>query len=313
MLESISKELLVGRNGTSYRDFRATLTPKHGVVLTQFFAGYVAIALTAAALIASDVYYPHFFAIKGLVGGIVIGYGLAYLSLFFHEAVHFNLARDRKTNDLIAQLFIGTFLGQSIKNYREIHFDHHRFLGQANDPERTYFDSLTLRFVLESLFLMRAVRFVFLRGRVLAKKQDDRSAFRGNVALVVGVFFHLTILVGSYYLGLWSFGLAWGLGMLSFFPFFASIRQVLEHRPNAENSTESVSGIATNRIFGTGLFVSTFGAAGFNRHLLHHWEPQISCTRLGELEEFLAETPALASMEANSSTYGKTFADLFKI
>jgi len=35
---------------------------------------------------------------------------------------------------------------------------------------------------------------------------------------------------------------------------------------------------APDRLFGDDFFSCTFGGAGFNRHLLHHWEPQISYT-----------------------------------
>ena len=35
---------------------------------------------------------------------------------------------------------------------------------------------------------------------------------------------------------------------------------------------------------GDGPLASTLGGAGFNRHLLHHWEPKISYTRFRELE-----------------------------
>ena len=53
---------------------------------------------------------------------------------------------------------------------------------------------------------------------------------------------------------------------------FATLRQLLEHRP----APGQIAGAAVTRMFGTDLFSRTFGGAGFNRHLLHHIEPQVS-------------------------------------
>jgi fatty acid desaturase len=103
---------------------------------------------------------------------------------------------------------------------------------------------------------------------------------------------------------------AWTIAVVIVFPFLAAIRQLLEHRseqakPEVDYSV--VSHGAVNRMFGSGLVASTFGGAGFNRHMLHHWEPQISCTRLGDLERFLRETPAANIVEQGTTSYGSTF------
>jgi hypothetical protein len=55
---------------------------------------------------------------------------------------------------------------------------------------------------------------------------------------------------------------------------------------------------------------STLGGAGFDRHLLHHWDPQVSYTRLPELERFLLNTKASAALSAKES-YISTFKRLF--
>lgn len=64
---------------------------------------------------------------------------------------------------------------------------------------------------------------------------------------------------------------------------------------------------AVNRLFGDGPLASTLGGAGFNRHLLHHWEPQISYTRLRELEVYLLRTDAAEGVRMRQSTYLETF------
>ena len=74
-------------------------------------------------------------------------------------------------------------------------------------------------------------------------------------------------------------------------PFFVSLRQTLEHRdedahPGSDYTRVDHGGDA-NRLFGDGPVANTLGSAGFNRHALHHWEPQVSLHRLRELERYL--------------------------
>jgi hypothetical protein len=91
-------------------------------------------------------------------------------------------------------------------------------------------------------------------------------------------------------------------------------RQILEHRTHDANSDLDYHKIdqgASHRMFGSGFFASTFGAAGFNRHLLHHWDPQVSYTRLKDLEMFLKETSLNEELEKSKTTYLRTFLLLF--
>jgi hypothetical protein len=70
---------------------------------------------------------------------------------------------------------------------------------------------------------------------------------------------------------------------------------------------------AFTRLFKGGIFANTFGGAGFNRHLLHHWEPQVSYTNLPELEAFLETTAMRHIMQQRRTTYRETFCRLFSI
>ena len=66
-------------------------------------------------------------------------------------------------------------------------------------------------------------------------------------------------------------------------------------------------------MFGDGLIASTFGGAGFNRHMLHHWEAQISYTRLKDLEKFLLDTEASDIIKTNLPGYFQIFCRLFSL
>jgi hypothetical protein len=98
------------------------------------------------------------------------------------------------------------------------------------------------------------------------------------------------------------------------FPFFGSLRQLLEHRDDAAPSTidfQTQSHGAYTRLFGDDVFSATFGGAGFNRHLLHHWEPQVSYTNLPELEAFLQGTELKRVMDLRRTTYFEIFRRLW--
>lgn len=97
------------------------------------------------------------------------------------------------------------------------------------------------------------------------------------------------------------------------FPLFGALRQLLEHRnegidPAIDFQTQDHG--AYTRMF-SGPLSKTFGGAGFNRHLLHHWEPQVSYTNLPELEAFLEGTELRRVMASRRSTYFRTFRRLW--
>ena len=244
---------------------------------------------------------------------MAIGFWIAFLQLFLHEAAHWNLHPDRRTNDLLTDLFVSGPVGMDVARYRPIHWDHHRFLGSPDDTEISYFDPLDVRFLVESLLGIKALRVLRHRARVQAEKQVPTSR-RTRLVLAYGVVLNgalLLLLAGS---GYWPVALAWVPAVVVFFPFFGALRQLLEHRDEYASDdadyTEVVHG-AIHRLFGDGMLASTLGGAGFNRHLLHHWDPQLSCTRLRELERFLLTTDARAYLEDHSTTYARTFRTLF--
>jgi fatty acid desaturase len=291
-----------------YRDFRRSLTPDFARIRRDIALGYAALA--ALLLCVSQV--PG--AIAGLaaatLGAVAVGYGIAYLQLFIHEAAHYNLAADRKTNDRMANALICWQVGTDIATYRRTHAKHHQHLGQKGDTEISYTRPLTLRFVVEMVTAIHALRvFLDRRGRVAPSARTKAS----SAPLVTGAAVHLILIALLLWFGAWPAALAWIGGVGVIFPIFATVRQLLEHRPSARvaDFAEGEGEGAVTRLFDDGLFARTFGGAGFNRHLLHHLEPQISYTRLAEFEAFLMNTSAREALEARRSTYFGAFRELW--
>ena len=132
--------------------------------------------------------------------------------------------------------------------------------------------------------------------------------------LLAGGFFHLLILTAAFLTGNWPFAIAWILGFGIFFPFFATLRQVLEHRDelahHATNFYQQPHG-KFSRLFTHTILSSSFGSAGFTRHMIHHWDPQISYTRLKDIEQFLLQSEKTAPIiKASKTTYTATLKKL---
>jgi fatty acid desaturase len=306
--------------GQSLIDFIKTLTPKYWIVGRDIALGYVFLVGTLAVAIWAELSGVSRIAVA-LLGAVSVGYWIAYLQLFIHEAAHWNLAANQETNDRLCNLFISWMAALEIKAYRKIHFQHHRELGKTDDSERTYFLPLNLLFLAKGLLGVLVLEVVLTRQTVGKKQKEPgkRTQRSGSAAAqlltgIGGLTVHLIIIGTLLSQGLWGSAASWAIGLGAFFPFFGALRQLLEHR--AEDAQADIDYRATNhgalaRIFGDGLVANTFGGAGFNRHLLHHWEPTISYTRLPDLERFLIDTDLRSVIESRRTTYGRTFRQLF--
>ncbi|HEX7938511.1 MAG TPA: fatty acid desaturase [Gemmatimonadaceae bacterium] len=303
----LKRGALVDSAGLSFRDFRRTLTPRFGVVWSQLILGYVALVVVGIGVGASA---PLGFSwLRVTLGAVLFGFFQAYIQLFFHEAAHYNVAPGRERNDRLANVFIGALHGLEIQTYRLVHFEHHRRLGTAMDSERSYFDPLNMRFFAEALLGIKGLRVLSRRDDLVALTRLAPVAAQRRQRVVAAVL-NVAIVCLAWVSGQRAVALAWIIGTLSVMPLFVSLRQVLEHRSEGADATADYSRVdhgAVNRLFGEGPIASTLGAAGFNRHMLHHWEPQISYTRLGDVERYLMRTDAAAPLERHRSTYWETF------
>lgn len=313
--DAVSKEALRNSGGVTFKDFRKSLEPDFGAVWLHIFSAYVVLIIIAIGIVNFSSQSIVAFVGSIFIGAALFGYTIAFIQLFFHEAAHYNLAAEKPKSDLLANMFVGAIVGQDIKNYRPIHWDHHRFLGTTMDTEQTYFDPLNTKFILESLFGIKVLSVLSKREKNLSANPNgkEKHSMIGK-QLIIGALINGMIVLGSLYAHQWALAIAWVLGMLIMFPLFASVRQVLEHRDENADSKINYHEVAhgvINRMFGDGLIADTLGGAGFNRHLLHHWDPQLSYTRLKDLENYLMDTPLASALQSRQTTYVKTFIRLF--
>jgi fatty acid desaturase len=296
-------------HGVSYKKFLSGLKPRYWKVYADITWGYI--GLFFSLIIAQFLTHIGYGLIApALLGAIFVGYLVAYLTLFMHEASHYNIAPTRKLNDFLANFLTCWLTGTSIKEYRTIHFEHHKKLGKVTDTENSYFNNLSPLFLIKTLLGVRALEVLLSREKYAVKKKSSHNRFYW---LVFGISIHLLIL--SFFLEKnWiTAAAAWILGIAVFFPFFNCLRQVLEHRDEEAdkdiNYKENNHGAIT-RNFGNDWFSKSFGSAGFNKHLLHHWEPQVSYTNFAKLEEFYLSSPMKNILLERQSTYWRVFLSL---
>jgi fatty acid desaturase len=311
------KSSLVDSGGVPYREFRNGLRPRWWLVWAHIALAYAALAGCLAALVAWDPGLP-LAALAALGGAVLVGYLLQFLSNFMHEAGHHNLLPGRRANDLVADLLLGWLLGSSVASYRRVHFQHHRALGTTEDSEISYFDALGIRYIVGSLLGVKAIEASRRRARVDREQDADAETRRSSRLAWVcwAAAVNLGLAAALVALGSVVAAAAWIAGLLVFFPFFSSLRQLLEHR-----SEEAEAGVdytrvdhgAVNRLFGEGPLSSTYGSAGFNRHALHHWEPNVSYTRLKDIEDYLRRTEVADMVEARQTSYPAIFLRLLEL
>ena len=309
-LAFLRRNALVDSAGVAFRDFRRTLTPRYGLVWVHIAMGYLALALTGAAVVLTADLAPPWLRVG--VAALLIGFWQAFIQLFFHEAAHYNIAPDRRRNDRLANLFVGALHGLEIDSYRAVHFEHHRKLGTTMDSEPTYFDPLNMRFFARALLGIKAIEVLTNREALRPHLPGMESVSRARVwrQRLLAAAIHGTVIGGALLTRQWALALAWAIGTVNVLPLFVALRALLEHRsegadPHADYSTQAHGEV--HRLFGDGPVASTLGGAGFNRHLLHHWEPQISYTRLPELERYLDDTAAAEQLDRRRGTYWQTF------
>jgi fatty acid desaturase len=313
------KATLVDDCGVPYREFRRTLEPRWWRVVLELVASYTVMLGVLAVLVVLDPGWP--WAVPAtLVGGFVLGYTIHFINLFMHEAAHFNLVPGRKRNDLVANVLMSWMFGTSVALYRQVHWQHHRELGTTMDSENSYFDALRIRYLVEGLTGLKLLRSLRQHhqsstaeaasgGAVTGRKRFAWLAFASavNLAIAAALFFLLGSPVAA---------ISWLGGLLVVFPFLASLRTLLEHRSeeaDADVDYHEVEHGPVNRLFGGGPFASTLGSAGFNRHAIHHWEPQLSYTRLADVEAYLLRTEAAPLVRERQTTYVGTFLRLLEL
>jgi fatty acid desaturase len=305
---------LVDDRGTPYRDFRRGLTPRWYRVWLELGGAYLVLAGVLAGIAAIDPSWQLSLLVVP-AGALAIGYTIHFINCFFHEAAHYNVLPNRRLNDVATNLLMGWLFGSSIALYRKIHWQHHRALGTTMDSENSYFDPLGVGYLLQGVTGLKALRTLRQYHRTERSGQAEGDRVSRFVWMAIAALVNAGIAAALVLLGSVPAAIAWLLGLLVVFPFVGSLRQLLEHRSESADPQldyHEVDHGPVNRLFGDGPLASTVGSAGFNRHAIHHWEPQLSYTRLADVESYLLRTEAAPLVRERQTTYADTFLRLLE-
>lgn len=320
---------LVDPGGVTWLEYRKTLKPDYArawrdaaFCYGMLFGGFaVECAVNAvwgnlAALLAAP------------AAALWIGFCLHALNQFGHEGAHGHMAADRKRNDLLSDWLLWPLFAQSVRSYRRSHMQHHVHLGDRLDTEVNYHECLDPWFLLKTLtgiqLLLMVVRYVVkpkpatageaaAAGNKLPANREGLS--RTLVSLARTALIHGSLIAIPAWEHHFGAAAAWLLGVGAAYPCLGTTRNILEHRAfdaACETDFTKVEHGPVNRLFGDDWLSRHFGAAGTNRHLLHHWDPGISYTRLADMEAFMLRTPHAAEVIRNRTTYFKAARAMFK-
>ena len=294
--------------GTTWGEFRASLKPRFGLVARDLAVNFAMLGLTFLPFFHYGRALP-FWSVPLLA--IWAGFWWHTMLLFLHEAAHYNIAPSRRLNDLLGNLLLMPLVGIDIASYRDVHWKHHLNLGDDGDTEISYLNPISLSQMLLEFLGVNALRSLlrYFDASAPAKQETARSPL-----FVFGLLLLLAAqaaVIGG--LGLKvspAAGLSWALAFWFVTPLCNKLRQTLEHRSMNAGNRKLFSPTEQGpvlRLFGSDWLSSKFGEAGFNRHLLHHWDPAISYTRVPEMEAFFMQSDLRQVVLANKSSYLKTF------
>lgn len=307
-IEGLSK---FSNENISYGDFRRTLRPKYLKNSFPIFSSHV--YLLMCIFLITKINTPGITQVPNIVILSLIGGLIAHrILLLVHEGAHFHLAKNRKFNDLLANTFCGVFVGTEVKTYRKIHNKHHQDLGSSSDPENSYAEEFDFTWILTAFSGLKVLR-------TLKKRENLESSRMQMITMLVSVFIHLGFMITMAKLQFINVTIFWFLSFFVVMPGIAALRNVLEHRfemPSEANAqlwgTLSQQMRVTTRLFTKRRISRLFGSVGFERHLLHHWDPSIPAVNLSEVHQFILTTELKEMLENLPTTYYEAFRKLLR-
>ena len=303
-------------NAVDYISFKKELSIKSYVILINIILPWVMICVNVFLISQIQNLYLNLLMIP--TSAFWMAFWVRAYLLHFHEIAHFNIHKNKKINDIIGNVFFTPFFGMWIKQYRKHHWKHHNHLGTHEDTEVSYHNPINLGEIISGLTGIYILKILFKYFLYFSKKNDE-SNYLQNIFLFissVSLMIVTQIIISFILYNFFSIFLAvsWLLGFFIFSPFLEKIRQTCEHRSfdsSKDIDYKKVEHGPVTRLFGDDFFSKYFGAAGFNKHLLHHIDPEVSYTRFKELEDFLVKSDLSNLILSNRSSYSKTFKSLY--
>jgi fatty acid desaturase len=216
-------------------------------------------------------------------------------SYWTHEATHFNLAPNRKWNDIFGDLFFAGPTGLTVAQYRWQHFRHHAHI---NEPEWEIDQSawICLRGPrLYAQILLHLIGWHALNTilRYRESQHDPRKASLpprsfaslASFAVVNGAVFLRCAISGQWYM----YFLMWVAPLFTIAVAIGNIGTIVEHQPSSDVCDSGLVRLpVVTRLMHAGWIERVLlGHVGFYYHYEHHLYPRVPVHRLPELRRLL--------------------------
>jgi len=207
-----------------------------------------------------------------------------------HEASHYLIWADRRSNDLITNLFASLPICHTVASYRMTHVDHHRYLRSVNDPSGYVTGpGLSRADIRHTLLALLAGRLVWelaarsLLGRRLAAQaagEADEMKATDRRRLILVAVYQLAAGGVAYATGCVDLWIAWLVVVMTITPTLEGIRSMVEHR-----FPDDVELRQHTRSHHRNIVVSGLLAPFFQYHWEHHLFPTIPHHQLAHVHE----------------------------
>jgi fatty acid desaturase len=228
------------------------------------------------------------------------------LGCLIHESSHYLLFKNRKVNDVIANLFVAFPLFGVISNYRIGHWGHHR---HVNDPEKDpdllrlskHYPAkfpigkrqFLLEYVLYQLLTHKALSYLKGRAEYVAfmmrhKPVSGQDPLGKGVTWTMRISYYVAGAALLTYFGWWPhFLLLWIVPMITFYPATLYLRE-LGHHGNYPDSGD----FTNSRVYeGYWLEREIFFPFSEQNHVLHHMFPTLPWHKMRQGHDVMMRYP----------------------
>ncbi len=228
------------------------------------------------------------------------------LACLIHEASHYALFKNRKLNDVMANLFVVFPFFGVISNYRIGHWLHHRYVNDPdNDPDLLrlrkhhprMFPVSKFRFFWEYILLqlMPHKAFTYMKGRAeyvaFTMKHEpakDREVLSGKVIWAMRLAYYATLFGVLIYFGWFiHYLLFWIVPFVTVYPATLFLREIGHHGNYPDNGD-----FTNSRVYeGFWLEREIFFPFSEQNHVLHHMFPSIPWHKMRQAHEVMMRYP----------------------
>lgn len=245
------------------------------------------------------------------VGMFFLGSRQHALAILGHDAAHGLLLKNKKWNDLAADLLIGKPMFFDLNTYRKHHYSHHKFTNTDKDPDIVMLKSLGKFFkaktakdnfkeILKDFFWINTGyqirRVLTLSGKSKDSRIKDRNKFTSLTYLLLSQLLLIIVLIQIHYLA----PVFWYLALLGPLSMFLRIRNLGEHWFLINNRTDLT--ISRNYCVNNRIEAFFFAPHNVNYHLVHHLFISVPFYNIPKLHKILMGDVTYANEHENKNS-----------